>query len=458
MGRVEKKVFRAYDIRGVADRDLNDSLVYQIGQAIACRYPEAKRFALGRDGRLSSHRFAKALAAGLQAGSAQVLDVGEVPTPVLYFAAYEHCAGCGLMVTGSHNPPEYNGIKMVVQKHTLFGEQIEALYDDVCAAVSSTKPNGHYEQIDVAQSYIEKIARDIHLKRPLKLVIDCGNGVAGPYARALFERLGCEVDCLYCEVDGHFPNHHANPSVEKNLQDLIATVKHKQAALGLAFDGDGDRLGVVDERGQIIWPDRQMMLYAQAVLHHHPRATIIYDVKSSRHLSEIIKRCGGQPQMCRTGHSFIKAMLKQTNAPLAGEMSGHIFFNDRWYGFDDALYAGARLLEILSASDKSCSEYFRQFPEAYSTPEINVAFSCEGEQHDFMKQFIATARFDGGQLDYTDGVRVDFEDGWGLVRASHTTPCLVIRFEADSRARLQEIQTLFHHQIKAVASGLQLPF
>lgn len=459
MKSVAQQVFRAYDIRGIADVDLDETLVYQIGQTLVARYPKAQCFALGRDGRLSSQRFAQALAAGLQSASANVLDVGEVPTPVLYFAAYEYCDGCGLMVTGSHNPPEYNGIKMMVQHHTLAGADIEKLYDGICAGVKhQASTSGQYQSMDVLEAYIAKVADDVRLTRPIRLVADCGNGVAGPYVQTLFKRLGCEMHCLYCEVDGHFPNHHANPSEEQNLQDLIATVKQDKADIGLAFDGDGDRLGVVDERGQIIWPDRQMMLYAQAVLQNHPGACIVYDVKSSRHLVELIKHCGGSPKMCRTGHSYVKAMLKQTQAPLAGEMSGHIFFQDRWYGFDDALYAAARLLEILTSGDASCSERFAEFPDACSTPEINVRFEREGAQHQFMEQFTKVAQFDGGQLNYTDGVRVDFEDGWGLVRASNTTPCLVIRFEADSAARLQEIQTLFHHQIKAVASELTLPF
>ncbi len=454
---VDQRVFRAYDVRGIVDESLDESLVYDIGRAIATRYPDASRFMLGRDGRLSSLRFATALSDGLQSAGVQVTDVGEVPTPVLYFAAHEYGEGCGLMITGSHNPANYNGIKMMVAGHTLAGDDVQTLYRDVVKG-HFRKGQGSYKQLNVLEPYINKVVSDIRITRPVQLVADCGNGVAGPYVIALFEALGCKLHCLYCDIDGNFPNHHANPSDEKNLVDLIAEVKTSRSELGIAFDGDGDRLGVVDELGNIIWPDLQMMVYAQDLLRQQPGACIVYDVKSSSHLPKVIAKNGGKPQICRTGHSYIKSTLKQTGALLAGEMSGHIFFNDRWYGFDDALYTAARLLEIYAASDQTCSDMFAMFPQGIATPELNVHLKDEGDQHTFMDNFLKLARFEDAQLDYTDGVRVDYEDGWGLVRASNTTPCLVIRFEADNDARLNEIKDIFREQLLSVEPALQIPF
>ena len=454
---VDQHVFRAYDVRGIVDEGLDESLVYDIGRAIATRYPDASRFVLGRDGRLSSPRFAEALSDGLQSAGVRVIDVGAVPTPVLYFAAHEYGAGCGLMITGSHNPPNYNGLKMMVAKHTLAGDEVQALYHDVVKR-HFKKGQGSYEQRDVLEPYINKVVSDIRITRPVRLVADCGNGVAGPYVVALFEALGCELHCLYCDIDGNFPNHHANPSDEKNLVDLIAEVKTRHSELGVAFDGDGDRLGVVDELGNIIWPDLQMMAYAQDLLRNRPGACIVYDVKSSSHLPEVIAKNGGKPRMCRTGHSYVKSTLKQSGALLAGEMSGHIFFNDRWYGFDDALYTAARLLEIYAAGDHSCSDMFAVFPQGIGTPELNIYLKDEGDQHTFMDRFLKLAFFEDAQLDYTDGVRVDYEDGWGLVRASNTTPCLVVRFEADNAARLNEIKDIFREQLLSVEPSLQIPF
>ena len=454
---VDQRVFRAYDVRGIVDEGLDESLVYDIGRAIATRYPHASRFMIGRDGRLSSPRFAAALSGGLQSAGVQVIDVGEVPTPVLYFAAHEYGEGCGLMITGSHNPANYNGIKMMVAGHTLAGDEVQVLYHDVVKGCFR-KGQGDYKKLNVLEPYINKVVSDIRIMRPVKLVADCGNGVAGPYAIALFEALGCELHCLYCDIDGSFPNHHANPSDEKNLVDLIAEVKTSHSELGIAFDGDGDRLGVVDELGNIIWPDLQMMAYAQDLLRHQPDACIVYDVKSSSHLPKVIAKNGGKPQICRTGHSYVKSMLKQTGALLAGEMSGHIFFNDRWYGFDDALYTAARLLEIYAASEKTCSDMFAVFPQGIATPELNVHFKNEGDQHAFMDRFLKQACFGNACLDYTDGVRVDYEDGWGLVRASNTTPCLVVRFEANSDKRLNEIKDIFRKQLLSVEPNLQVAF
>ena len=454
---IDKSVFRAYDVRGIVDHSLDETLLYDIGRAIATRYPEAQSFALGRDGRLSSPRLAEALAGGLRSAGVQVVDIGVVPTPVLYFAAHEYAGGCGLMVTGSHNPPNYNGVKMIVAKHTLAGDEIQVLYEDIVKG-HFHKAHGSYRQLNVMGAYIDKITADISLPHPLKLIADCGNGVAGPYVMALFDALECDLHCLYCDIDGNFPNHHANPSDEKNLVDLISAIKQSDAQLGIAFDGDGDRLGVVDELGNIIWPDRQMMVYAQDILQREAGACIVYDVKCSNHLPKIIAASGGQAQMCRTGHSYVKSMLKQSGALLAGEMSGHIFFNDRWYGFDDALYSAARLTEICANSSDSCSAMFAKLPQVIGTPELNVQLENEGDQHIYMENFINKARFDNAQLDYTDGVRVDFDDGWGLVRASNTTPCLVLRFEADNEVRLEQIKDIFRKQLLSVERALEIPF
>ena len=454
---IDKSVFRAYDVRGIVDDSLDESLVYDIGRAIATHYPEAQNYMLGRDGRLSSPRLAEALADGLQSAGIQVVDLGEVPTPVLYFAAHEYGQGCGLMVTGSHNPPHYNGVKMMVSKHTLAGSDIQALYQDIVKG-HFKKGSGSYRRFNVMEPYIDKITADISLADPFRLVADCGNGVAGPYVVALFDALGCSLHCLYCDVDGNFPNHHANPSDEKNLVDLVAAVKCTDAQIGIAFDGDGDRLGVVDELGNIIWPDRQMMVYAQDILRHEQNACIVYDVKCSHHLAKIIEKNGGKARMCRTGHSYVKAMLRQTGALLAGEMSGHIFFNDRWYGFDDALYAAARLIEICSNSDDKCSTMFAKLPYGIGTPELNVQLKKEGDQHIFMERFLDQAHFGDAKLDYTDGVRVEFGDGWGLVRASNTTPCLVLRFEADNEAYLSKIKDTVRKQLLSVDSSLEIPF
>ena len=454
---IDKKVFRAYDVRGIVDQGLDESLVYDIGRAIATRYADMQNCMLGRDGRLSSLRLAEALADGLQAAGVQVVDLGEVPTPVLYFAAHEYCQGSGLMITGSHNPPHYNGVKMMVGKHTLAGDEIEALYHDIVKA-HFKKGHGNYRRFNVLEPYIDKVVSDISIPHPFRLVADCGNGVAGPYVVALFEALGCELHCLYCDIDGNFPNHHANPSDENNLVDLIASVKQTQSEIGIAFDGDGDRLGVVDELGNIIRPDRQMMVYAQDVLQDQKGACIVYDVKCSSHLPEIIEKNGGKAHRCRTGHSYIKSMLKQSGALLAGEMSGHIFFNDRWYGFDDALYAAARLVEICAYSADRCSAIFAKLPHGVDTPELNVHLKDEGDQHTFMENFLKEARFNGAKLDYTDGLRVDYKDGWGLVRASNTTPCLVLRFEADNENRLNEIKDIFRKQLLSIDNTLDISF
>ena len=348
---INANIFRAYDIRGVVTTDLRPDIVFLIGRALATLYPTCQQVVVGRDGRLSSQDLADQLIAGLRAGGTDVIDVGEVPTPVLYYATHALKTGSGLMVTGSHNPPEYNGIKMVMAEKTLFGDLIQEIFNciqtnDFCTG------SGALEKIDVLDDYVSVIIRDITLQRPLKIAIDCGNGVAGPAALKLFAQLGCEVTPLYCDVDGTFPNHHPNPSELDNLKDLISTVCEKQLDLGLAFDGDGDRVGIVDETGEVLYADRQMMLYAEDVLSRNPGAEVIFDVKSSRNLARHIEQAGGKATMWKTGHSFIKNKMKETGALLAGEMSGHIFFKERWFGFDDGLYSAARMLEILTTQDR----------------------------------------------------------------------------------------------------------
>jgi len=454
---INANIFRAYDIRGVVTTDLRPDIVFLIGRALATLYPTCQQVVVGRDGRLSSQDLADQLIAGLRAGGTDVIDVGEVPTPVLYYATHALKTGSGLMVTGSHNPPEYNGIKMVMAEKTLFGDLIQEIFNciqtnDFCTG------SGALEKIDVLDDYVSVIIRDITLQRPLKIAIDCGNGVAGPAALTLFAQLGCEVTPLYCDVDGTFPNHHPNPSELDNLKDLISTVCEKQLDLGLAFDGDGDRVGIVDETGEVLYADRQMMLYAEDVLSRNPGAEVIFDVKSSRNLARHIEQAGGKATMWKTGHSFIKNKMKETGALLAGEMSGHIFFKERWFGFDDGLYSAARMLEILTTQGLTASQRFALLPNDVSTPEITLKLDEDGAQHRFVEKFVAEATFEGAQLTTIDGVRADFDYGWGLVRASNTTPAIVIRFEAVNSDKLAQLQRDFKKQLLATDPSLTLPF
>lgn len=453
-------IFRAYDIRGIAGKTLTKETVYDIGRALATQAKEqgGKTVVVAQDGRTSSPTLAEALAKGIIATGLNVLDIGMVPTPVLYFVAKHTEGRSGVMVTGSHNPANYNGLKIVIHGETLAGEkiqQIKACIDN--QAYATDKPGNIEQNYQFSNEYIGIISEDIHIARPMTVVLDCGNGVAGKLGPMLLKTLGCEVMELFCDIDGTFPNHHPDPSNPTNLTELIATVKHYKADIGIAFDGDGDRLGVVDSNGKIIWPDRQMMLFAKDVLAAKPGAEIIYDVKCSRHLAEQIAKYGGRPTMWKTGHSLMKAKLKETGAKLAGEMSGHIFFNDRWFGFDDALYAAARLIEILSRDTRSSAEVFADFPDSINTPELNVALA-EGENFAFMDSLLASAKFSGGKITTIDGIRVDFADGWGLVRASNTTPSLVIRFEADSEAAMRRIQEQFRQLMKKIKTDIALPF
>ena len=410
---IDRSVFRAYDIRGIIGTQLNEDSFYSIGKAISCRLRALERTSifLARDGRLTSDSLARALAEGLLDSGIDVFDLGAVATPVMYYATHTQGIDSGLMVTGSHNPADYNGIKIVLAGTTLLHADIEKLYDLVDAG-ASLLGQGHYQQISVLDEYIQRILGDITVQRPLKVVVDCGNGIAGSVIPQVIQRLGCEVIPLYCEVDGRFPNHHPDPTVEANLVDLREAVAAHQACLGLAFDGDADRLGVVTEKGDIIWPDRLMMLYAREVLSRQQGATIVYDVKCSSHLAEVIAAAGGVPKMCPTGHSIVKGIMKQENAALAGEMSGHLFFKDRWYGFDDALYSACRLLEIVSCSPLTISEQFDHIPNSINTPEIKIPITDEGKFL-FMQRFSEHARFPGARLIAIDGLRVEFHHGWG---------------------------------------------
>ncbi len=455
---ITEDIFRAYDIRGIVETALTPDAVRQIGQAFAteARNQNQKTVVIARDGRLSSPMLSQALSEGLRAGGCDVIDVGMVPTPVLYYATHKLETGTGIMITGSHNPPQYNGIKMMMDGHTLYGDGIKALYQLIVDDKLATG-EGSYQQQDVLADYIERIVSDIKLAKPMRVAIDCGNGVAGVCATELFTKLGCEVTELFCDVDGTFPNHHPDPSRPENLKDIMKVVGDKKLDLGLAFDGDGDRVGVIDDKQKIIWADRQMMLYAADVLERKPGAQIIFDIKSSTNLEKVIKEHGGEPLMWKTGHSFIKAKMRETGAELAGEMSGHIFFKERWYGFDDGLYSAARMLEILSKRDEIASDVFAALPDSCNTPELQIQFE-EGEHYKFMDKFKQEADFSGADISTIDGMRVNYAEGWGLIRPSNTTPCLVLRFEANTEALLEEIQNTFRQQLQKMDSSLDLPF
>jgi len=452
-------IFKAYDIRGIVYEDLTPAVVTQLGQAIGSEAQTRgqDKIVVARDGRLSGPELLTALIAGLTASGCQVINIGMQPTPLLYFATYYLNTGSGVMLTGSHNPPEYNGLKMMLAEETLSGEAILELKKRL-ETQNFIQGNGSEQSVDVQEQYIKRVTEDVHLARPFKVVVDCGNGVNGVIAAPLLRALGCQVIELFSDVDGHFPNHHPDPSQPQNLQDLIDTVQQQQADLGLAFDGDGDRLGVVDHLGTIIWPDRQMILYARDILKRHPQATILFDVKCSRHLAAAIAQQGGRPLMWKTGHSLIKSKMKTEQALLGGEMSGHIFFKERWYGFDDALYTAARLLEILAQDPRAPAEVFAELPNSVNTPELKLELAHYGEHFELMARIHQSFHFDEAQIMTIDGIRVDFKDGWGLVRPSNTTPCLVIRFEADNPAALAAIQEQFRRQFLALDPSLQLPF
>ncbi len=454
------EIFKAYDIRGIVRSTLTADVVRQIGLALGSEAVArgVKAIAIGRDGRLSGPELAGALASGITHAGVDVIDIGRVPTPMSYFAAHELGTDSCVSVTGSHNPPEYNGLKMVLAGQTLYGDMIQNLRRRIASA-DFCEGRGVVRHASVRQAYIDRIVGDVKLARSMKIVIDCGNGVAGSVAPELFRRMGCTVTQLFCEVDGNFPNHHPDPSKPENLVDLQRALRESDAELGLAFDGDGDRLGVVTKDGEIIYPDRQLMLFAADVLTRNPGAQIIYDVKCSRWVTESIRFQGGEPLMWNTGHALIKTKLRETGAPLAGEMSGHMFFKERWYGFDDGLYAGARLLEIVSRwADAGWP--LKNLPNAISTPELNLKMQ-EGEPHELVarlrkqgKKLLPGAR----ELNLIDGVRAEYADGFGLARASNTTPVVVLRFEADNQSALDRIQREFRSALTAAWPGLRIDF
>jgi phosphomannomutase/phosphoglucomutase len=461
MVALSKTIFKAYDIRGVIDSTLDAGVARSIGQAFgqAALAKGERSVVIGRDGRLSGPGLTAALAEGLQAAGVDVIDLGMVATPMVYFATNVlEGTRSGIMVTGSHNPPDYNGFKMVLAGEAIYGEAITGLYDSIQAHDgSSAARKGSYGTHDIRAAYLERIIGDVKLARPIKIAVDCGNGVAGAFAGDLYRGMGCEVMELFCEVDGHFPNHHPDPAHPENLQDLIRALQTSDAEIGLAFDGDGDRLGIVTKDGHIIYPDRQMMLFAADVLERNPGAEILYDVKCTRHLGPWIEQHGGRPLMYKTGHSLVKAKLKETGSPLGGEMSGHIFFKDRWYGFDDGLYSGARMLELLTRTSDP-SALLNALPMAISTPELHLHLN-EGENVALIDRLRTDASFPtSDKINDIDGLRVEYPDGFGLARSSNTTPVVVLRFEGENPEALARIQDEFRSVILAAKPDAKLPF
>jgi len=451
-------IFRAYDIRGVIDKTLDSGIARSIGRAVGSAVLERKAgpVVVARDGRLSGPYLMEGMIEGILSTGCDVLDIGAVPTGVLYYAAHEMAAGSGVMITGSHNPPDYNGFKIMIGGDSLHGEAITGFYDRI-KNDDLLEGKGSVTIRDVVPDYIKRIASDIKVERDLKVVIDCGNGIGGVCAADTLRAIGVEVLPLFDEVDGTFPNHHPDPSEPENLKDLIESVRLMDADLGLALDGDADRLGVVTLAGNIIYADRVMMLLALDVLDRNPGATILYDVKCTGHLPKVIKKAGGNPVMYKTGHSLMKAKMKELGAPFAGEMSGHFFFTERWYGVDDGIYAAARLLEILGSTEAPPEAILNALPSSFSTPELKVQME-EGQNHGYVEAFKTIARFEGASISTIDGLRADFDDGWGLVRASNTTPVLVVRFDAETEEALERIKTVFRIQMLRVNPNLELPF
>jgi phosphomannomutase / phosphoglucomutase len=438
-----KSIFKAYDIRGVVGSELTTSVVRKIGQAIGTMALSQmqKTICVGYDGRLSSPDLSVTLIDGLLSTGIDVINIGLCTTPMLYFSNFNQATGTGVMITGSHNPPEYNGFKIVINEKTLISDDIQNLYQIILDS-NYLNGAGNKKSLSIKSQYLDEISKSVKLKRTMKVAIDCGNGATGVCAEELFKKLGVETEPLFCDVDGNFPNHHPDPSNPKNLLDLKNKLKKGDSELGLAFDGDADRLGVVTKDGEIIFPDRQLLLFSEAVLKECPQTSIIFDVKSTRQLFSWIKEKGGIPVIWKTGHSLIKKKMKEINASLAGEMSGHMFFNDRWYGFDDGLYAAARLLEILSEFDDP-SKVLKALPKDFSTPELNIKLN-EGEQHKIIAELQETAYFPNAtEVIKIDGLRVEYKEGFGLMRASNTTPVIVLRFEAETEKKLKEIQAEF---------------
>ena len=456
---ISKDIFKAYDVRGIYDSQLTLDSVYLIAEALCKIYDKNnEKIIVGRDGRLSSLALSKSLINGFLKSGKDVIDIGVVPTPIMYFAVNFFKLTSGIIVTGSHNPKNYNGLKIIMDGHSLAGEEIQNIYNHIVSnKFLKSKNLGTLENLKINDKYIERICGDIKIKKKLKIAIDAGNGVAGPQALNVYKNLGCDVINLYCDIDGNFPNHPPNPNDPKNLNDLIEIVISNKCDLGIAFDGDGDRCIIIDNLGNILWPDRQMMLYSSDVLSRNKNSKIVFDVKSTKLLPDYIKKNNGIPVMCRTGHSFIKMKMKEIDAILGGEMSGHIFFKERWYGFDDGIYTGARMLEIISNQNLSSSELFSSLPSLCSTPELNIFVNKDGAQHDFMKKFVNNAKFSNATMSKIDGLRVDYENGWGLIRASNTMPCLVMRFEAKTETELYRIQEKFREEISKIDSTLEIP-
>ena len=457
---IDHRIFRAYDIRGVVGQSLDAGVAELIGQAIGSVMAEQglDTIVVGRDGRLSGPELAQGLIEGLRKAGRNVVDIGMAPTPVVYFGSYHLRTGCGVAITGSHNPPDYNGFKIVVGGETLSGAAIKDLHARIAEdRLLEADVRGTLDERDIGEDYVQRIAGDVQIGRRLKVVVDAGNGVAGVLGPRVLEAIGAEVTPLFCDIDGTFPNHHPDPSEPHNLEALVQMVQRLDADLGIAFDGDGDRLGVVTKAGKNIFPDRLLMLFAADVLERNPGAVIVYDVKCTGRLPTQILRYGGSPLMWKTGHSLIKAKMREVDAALAGEMSGHFFFAERWFGFDDGIYAAARLLEILDAREESPDAVFDALPDGVSTAEIKVPAPGD-DPHEFVERFRMMASFDGARLTTLDGVRVDWPDGWGLVRASNTTPVLVMRFDADSSAAMARIQQAFRDHLLRLEPGLALPF
>ncbi|MGO2414233.1 MULTISPECIES: phosphomannomutase/phosphoglucomutase [Cobetia] len=460
MSQVPASIFRAYDIRGIVDETLTEDGVRAIGQSIGSEAAARgeSTVVVARDGRLSGPRLSKALIAGLRDAGRDVIDIGMVPTPVLYYATnILEGTRSGVMLTGSHNPANYNGLKIVLAGETLSGDTITDLYRRL-AENDLSQGEGSLREEDVRERYLEQITGDVVVKRPLKAVVDCGNGVAGELGPELIRRLGVDTIALFDEIDGNFPNHHPDPGKPENLQDLIAKVKETGADIGLAFDGDGDRLGVVTPKGEILYPDRLMMALSEDLIERVPGARIIFDVKCTGNLATVIEKAGGTPEMWRTGHSLIKARMKETGAALAGEMSGHIFFKERWFGFDDGIYGAARLLEILAKQDVDADTFFDRYPQDLGTPEINVEVTDE-TKFAIVERLAREGDFGTDGVKTTlDGIRVDYTDGWGLCRASNTTPVLVLRFEGKSEESLERIKDSFRAALKQAEPSIVAPF
>ena len=448
------EIFRAYDIRGVVGETLTEHAVYQVGRAFAAEAlgDEQPSAIVGGDGRATTPMLRRALHRGLREGGMHVTDIGCVPTPLVYFATHVLRTGTGVMITGSHNPPEYNGLKMMIGGATLAQERIQRLRERIEGGRLSDGA-GELANMDMIDRYIERVTNDVRLARPLKVAMDCGNGVAGLVAPRLLTAMGCDVIPLYADVDGSFPHHHPDPAEAANLDDLISTVRAQRADIGIAFDGDGDRLGVVTDRGDIIWPDRTMMLFAHDILGRKPGASVVFDVKCSRHLPALIRAWGGKPIMWKTGHSHIKAKIRTDDALFGGEFSGHLCFAERWYGFDDAIYSAARLVEILAADDRAAHAIFAEFPAAIATPEVKIA-TTESAKFEIVERLADEANFGAGAVNDIDGIRVDYADGWGLVRPSNTSPVLSLRFEADDEAALNRIQDTFDAALRRIDENL----